>query len=103
MSHKSILPNDKPSTPLSSVKELSQKRKTLRRVGLLICVCLLMALELLLSACTTLPQPPCLPVALPSAPALSEPPPSVSYSEQWRRLVERSLKKLTDMQAMPRP
>lgn len=68
-----------------------------------LCVMTLLLLVVALSGCTTLPQPPCLPAALPSAPALSEPPPSVSYSEQWRQLVERSLKKLTDTQMTPRP
>lgn len=90
------LTSDSAQRRLSAVRTTSSRRKALRQSVQWICVVLLMAAVLHLSACTTLPPAPCEPPVLPRPPALSEPLPSVSYSEQWRQLAETWRKKLTD-------
>jgi hypothetical protein len=94
MSHKPILPNDKQQTPLLRVSEMSQRRRTLRRCGYVIFVLLLIAVELLLSACQTQPTVQCEVQKPVTMPALSQPLPSESYSisaataiEAWRKLL----------------
>lgn len=59
-----------------------------------LCVVMLLALALLLSACTPLPTRPCEMPPLPTQPALSQPLPSATYSskvqsdtETWERRV----------------
>lgn len=72
----------------------SSKLRARRRFVVLVCGAMLMGLVLLLSACTTQPQQPCETPQFPTQPALSEPLPLETYSEQWRLLVEASRKKL---------
>ena len=73
----------------------SSKLRAQRRFVSAIFAMTLLALVLLLSACTTQPQQPCETPQFPTQPALSEPLPSVTYSEQWRLLAEAWRKKLT--------
>lgn len=80
---------------LFGVLRQSSRRRAQRRFVSGVCAMTLLALVLLLSACTT-PQPqPCEMQQFPTQPVLSEPVPSESYSEQWRRLAEAWRKKLT--------
>lgn len=80
---------------LSGVRMRSSQRRVQRRFVSAISAMTLLALVLLLSACTTQPQQPCEMPQFPMRPALSEQLPLVTYSEQWRLLVEQSRKKLT--------
>jgi hypothetical protein len=73
------------------------------RSAKLFCVMLLMLLVLLLQGCATPSPAPCETLPLPKAPALTEPLPSVSYSLQWKKLVQDSQKRLDDMQMTPPP
>lgn len=87
--------NDLRQRRLFGALRQSSKRRARQRFGLLLCGVMLMGLVLLLSACTTQPQQPCEMPQFPMRPALSEQLPLVTYSEQWRLLVEQSRKKLT--------
>jgi hypothetical protein len=80
---------------LSGALKQSSQRRVQRRFAVLLCGVMLMGLVLLLSACTTQPQQPCAMQPFPTQPALSEPLPLESYSEQWRKLAEAWQKKLT--------
>ena len=80
---------------LSGVRMRSSQRRVQRRFVSAISAMTLLVLALLLSACTTQPQQPCETPQFPTQPALSEPLPSVTYSEQWRLLAEAWRKKLT--------
>jgi len=68
-----------------------------------ICAMTLLVLAVLLTACACPPLPPSEPLPLPKPPALTEPMPSVSYSTQWRQLVESLQKKLDGTLTMPEP
>lgn len=65
-------------------------------VGLLLMLMLCVAVS---TACHHLPQTPCVQPTLPSPPALSEPIPSVSYSEQARIRTQSWQRRLTDIPA----
>jgi hypothetical protein len=52
-------------------------------------------LALLLTGCATTSLPPSKPPEIPPSPALSEPLPSLTYSEQWRLKVEEWRKRVT--------
>lgn len=80
---------------LSGVRMRSSQRRVQRRFVSAISAMTLLALVLLLSACTTQPQQPCETPQFPMPPALSEPLPLATYSEQWRKLAEAWRKKLT--------
>jgi ABC-type phosphate transport system substrate-binding protein len=73
----------------------SSKLRARRRFGLLLLGVTLLALVLLLSACTTQPQQPCEMQPLPMRPALSEPLPSVSYSSKVQSDTEAWAKRVT--------
>lgn len=64
---------------------------------------ILMALAVLMTACSCPVPVPSEPLPLPKPPALTEPLPSVSYSGQWRQLVESLQKKLDGTLTMPEP
>ena len=78
-------------------------RRTVRLFAWLCFAGMLMVLVLPLSGCHSLPIVPCETVKLPSPPALSQPLPSVTYSEQWRKLAEQSRLRLIDTPAMSKP
>jgi len=85
-----------------NLRRSSQHRARLR-LGWLLCAGMLMALALLLSACTTPPTPPCEVQKPPTPPALSQPMPSESYSVSAARAIEAWRKLLMGTPAMSKP
>ena len=83
------------------MRSLQQRMR--QRFVMLLCAVTLLALVTLLSGCHTLPSQPCEMQPLPTPPALTEPTPLVSYSEQWRKLVETSRLKLIATPVTPKP
>lgn len=81
----------------------SSMLKARLRLAWLLCAVTLMALALLCSGCQTQQSRPCEVQKLPMPPALSEPIPLVSYSEQWRMLAESSRLKLISTPATSKP
>ena len=96
MQNRNWLTSETRQRRLFGVLRQSSRRRAQRRFATVFCVVTLLALVTLLSGCHSLPSKPCETLPLPTPPALSEPAPSVSYSEQWRLLVEQSRKNLTD-------
>lgn len=86
---------------LFGVLRRSSQRRMQRRFVSVICAMMLLALVLLLSGCQTPPTQQCETQPLPTEPALSEPVPSVSYSEQWRKLAQEWQKRLTFTRPTP--
>ena len=95
MQNSSLKTNALPPRGLSATRIGSLRRRTKLKFALAAFGWMLLVLALLLSACTTQPQQPCETPQFPTQPALSEQLPLVTYSEQWRLLVEQSRKKLT--------
>jgi heme A synthase len=81
----------------------SSKLRARRRFGLLLLGVTLLALVLLLSACTTQPQQPCETQPLPTRPALSEPLPLETYSSRVRSNTEVWAKRVTGTSATSKP
>lgn len=86
-----------------AVRNRSLLRKTKLKLALAATAWMLLGAALLLTGCATTSCEPAPKQPLPSMPALSEPIPSVSYSEQWKRLVEGWRKKLDFTQTMSKP
>ena len=87
--------NDWQQRRLFATRIGSSRRRTKLKFALAAFGWMLLVLALLLSACTTQPQQPCEMQQFPTQPVLSEPVPSESYSEQWRKLAEAWRKKLS--------
>lgn len=77
---------------------LFRKHKLLRLSVRISFALILLALAISLMGCATHSPGPCETQPLPKPPALTEPLPLVSYSLQWKKLVQDSQKRLDDMQ-----
>ena len=77
---------------------LFRKHKLLRLSVRISFALMLLALVISLTGCATPSLGPCEMPPLPKPPALTEQLPSVSYSLQWKKLVQDSQKRLDDMQ-----
>ena len=97
----SLNQNALPPKALCATRIASLRRRTKLKFMIAGFAWLLLVLALLLTGCSTQRTQPSEPLPLPTRPALSEPVPSVSYSEQWRLLAEGWLRRLTDMHPMP--
>jgi len=92
-----------PQSQRFEIRKTSLLRRTKLKLALAFFAWMLLGAALLLTGCATTSCEPAPKQPLPSMPALSEPIPSVSYLEQWRRLVEEWRKKLDFTQATPKP
>lgn len=101
MSNRFWLTSDSQQRRLFVGSTTLNKRETARRFGTVVCVLMLLGCVLLLSGCATPQTQPCETQPLPTPPALSEQPPSPSYSTQWRALAESLRAKLTGIPATP--
>lgn len=97
------LPSGRPPRPLSAVLITSSRRRMQRRFVTVACALMLLALALLLSACTPLQPMPCEPQPLPTMPALTEPLPLETYSKKVQTDMQSWAKKLTGTPATLKP
>ena len=95
MSSKFWTLNDGPQPRLYAIRKRSLLRKVKRHAALLCCAGMLLGLVMLLTGCATTSSECAQKLPNPTPPALSEPTPSVSYLEQWKKLAEEWRKKLT--------
>lgn len=96
MSNRFWLTSDSRQRRLFAERTTSLRRRIKLKLALSFFAWLLLVLAMSLTGCASQPPTPCEPPVLPKPPALSEPLPSVNYSEQWRALAESLRKRLTD-------
>jgi len=75
----------------------SAQRKQTRRIAGWCLGLMLLGLLMLAQGCASKPLTPCEPLPVIQPPALTQPPPSVSYSQQALTNIESWLKLLTDI------
>ena len=93
--------NEPPQPRISGDSTTSFPPKTRRLSGWLPYAVMQMLVIGHLSACQAPLTQPCEPPKIPKPPALSQPIPSETYSEQWRKLAEQSRLKLIDTHQTP--
>ena len=81
----------------------SQQRKTMRRIAGWLCVLMLAGLVMSAMGCASKPPIPCEVLPVMPLPALTEPLPSVSYSERLSQSLLRWQSVLTDIQMTQKP
>lgn len=94
MRNRNWLTNDRIQRRLFVASKMSLPQKLPRQFVSVACAMLLIGLVMSLTGCAHQSVPPCPLPETTSKPALREPIPSESYSEQWRKLVEKSRLKL---------
>ena len=103
MRNNTLPTNDLRQRRLFGALRQSSRRRARRRFVSAIFAMTLLALVLLLSACTTQPQQPCETPQFPTQPALSEPLPLVTYSKRVQNDTETWAKRVTGTSATSKP